>query len=73
MKPIQNQQQAAANLKPHGYRGPNRLMSAELSGSGGKVKSKRYVKPRPITPAGNVGSPPTSPDFGGTGLKVMGS
>ena len=71
MKPIQNQQQALENIRPHGYRGPNRLMATESSGSGGKIKSKRY--PRPITPAGNVGAPPTSPDFGGTGIKVMGA
>ena len=67
---IPNQKQALERLRPHGYRGPNRLMS-ERSGSGGKIKSSRF--PRPITAAGNVSAPPTSPDFGGTGLKVMGS
>jgi hypothetical protein len=72
MKPIQNQQQAAASLKPHGYRGDVTLAS-DRTGNTGRIKAKRFERPRPITPAGNVGSPPTSPDFGGTGLKVMGS
>jgi len=67
---IPNQKQALEELKPHGYRGPNRLLS-ERSGSGGKIKAKKF--PRHITIAGHVSSPPTSPDFGGTGLKVMGS
>jgi hypothetical protein len=49
-----------------------RLMS-ERSGSGGKIKAHAKKFPRPITAAGHVSSPPTSPDFGGTGLKVMGS
>ena len=79
---IPNQKQALAELKPHGY---NRrtsvdsiasadLWEAEVSGAGGKVKTNRpNRKPRPFTPAGHASSPPTSPDFGGTGLKVMGS
>lgn len=69
---IPNQKQALEQLRPHGYRGPNRLMS-ERSGSGGKIKAEAKRFPRPITVAGHVSSPPTSPDFGGTGLKVMGS
>jgi len=46
---------------------------SERSGSGGKVKADANRFPRPITAAGHISSPPTSPDFGGTGLKVMGS
>ena len=66
---IPNQKQALAELKPHGYGS-----SAEISGAGGKVKTNRPTrKPRPFTAAGHASSPPTSPDFGGTGLKVMGS
>jgi hypothetical protein len=68
---IPNQKQALEELKPHGYRGPNRLLS-ERSGPGGKIKAGAG-RPRHITIAGHVSSPPTSPDFGGTGLKVMGS
>ena len=69
---IPNQKQALEQLKPHGYRGPNRLLS-ETSGPGGKIKANAKKFPRHITIAGHVSSPPTSPDFGGTGLKVMGS
>ena len=66
---IPNQKQALEQLKPHGYGS-----SMEASGAGGKVKTNRpNRKPRPFTPAGHASSPPTSPDFGGTGLKVMGS
>ena len=68
---IPNQKQALEELKPHGYRGPNRLLS-ERSGPGGKIKAGTG-RPRHISIAGHVSSPPTSPDFGGTGLKVMGS
>ena len=67
---IPNQKQALAELKPHGYGST----SLEGSGAGGKVRANRpNRKPRPFTAAGHASSPPTSPDFGGTGLKVMGS
>jgi hypothetical protein len=52
---IPNQKQALEQLRPHGYRGPNRLMS-ERSGSGGKVKAHANKFPRPITAAGSVHS-----------------
>ena len=68
---IPNQKQALAELKPHGYGNGS---GTEISGAGGKVRANRpNRKPRPFTAAGHASSPPTSPDFGGTGLKVMGS
>ena len=75
---IPNQQQALAeleNLRPVGeYRGGNQVWPSEITRTG-KIKkhAARFKKPRPITAAGNASSPPTSPDFGGTGLKVMGT
>ena len=66
---IPNQKQALAELKPHGYGS-----GTEVSGAGGKVRANRpNRKPRPFTAASHASSPPTSRDFGGTGLKVMGS
>jgi hypothetical protein len=46
---IDNPQQALEKLKPHGYRGPNRLWS-EQSGAGGKVKANAKRFKRPINP-----------------------
>jgi hypothetical protein len=75
---IQNKKQALEQLealRPIGeYRGANDAWPSEVGGQGGKIKATRAnSKPRPFTPAGHIGAPPTSPDFGGTGLKVMGS
>ena len=68
---IPNQKQALEQLKPHGYRGPNRLLS-ERSGPGGKIKAGTG-RPRHITIAGHVNSPPTAGGFGGTGSQVAGT
>ena len=75
---IPNSKQALEELekvRPIGeYRGANDLWPSAGGGQGGKVKTTRANRrPRPFTAAGHAGSPPTSPDFGGTGLKVMGS
>ena len=75
---IKNQKQATEELerlRPIGeIRGANDAWASEVGGQGGKIKATRAnSRPRPFTPAGHVGAPPTSPDFGGTGLKVMGS
>ena len=75
---IPNSKQALEELekvRPIGeYRGANDLWPSEVGGQGGKVKTTRANRrPRPFTPAGHIGAPPTSPDLGGTGLKVMGS
>jgi hypothetical protein len=75
---IQNKKQALEQLealRPIGeYRGANDAWPSEVGGQGGKIKATRAnSKPRPFTPAGHIGAPPTSPDFGGTGLKVMGA
>ena len=77
---IPNQQQALAdleNLRPVGdIRGGNRVWPSEITRTGKIKKHAARFKnqpPRPITAAGNASSPPTSPDFGGTGLKVMGT
>ena len=75
---IQNQKHALEQLerlRPIGaYRGANDSWPSEVGGQGGKVKTTRANRrPRPFTAAGHAGSPPTAPDFGGTGLKVMGS
>jgi hypothetical protein len=75
---IQNQKQALEQLealRPIGeYRGGNDAWPSEVGGQGGKIKTTRANRrPRPFTLAGFSDSPPTSPDFGGTGLKVMGS
>jgi hypothetical protein len=75
---IPNQKQALADLeklRPVGeYRGGNQVWPSEITRTG-KIKkhAARFKNPRPVTIAGNTDSPPTSPDFGGTGLKVMGS
>ena len=75
---IKNQKQATEELerlRPIGEsRGANDSWPSEGGGQGGKVKTTRANRrPRPFTAAGHAGSPPTSPDFGATGLKVMGS
>jgi|TARA_Y100001949_G_C15858928_1_gene274121 hypothetical protein len=75
---IKNQKQATEELerlRPIGeIRGANDAWPSEVGGQGGKIKATRAnSRPRPFTPAGHIGAPPTSPDFGGTGLKVMGS
>jgi hypothetical protein len=75
---IQNKKQALEQLealRPIGeYRGANDAWPSEVGGQGGKIKATRAnSKPRPFTASGHIGAPPTSPDFGGTGLKVMGS
>ena len=68
---IPNQKQALEELKPHGYRGPNRLLP-ETSGPGGKVKAGAG-RPRHITIAGHVSSAPTAGGFGSTGSQVVGT